>query len=76
MTFSWANQIKKAEKLKVRREHQLALSGNPDFRIAHPDEFREAQQGKFIMMDKRVLEKVRKHTKLALDRREKHVQSN
>ncbi len=73
MHFSWAGELEKAKKMKVRRERQLAVAGNPDFRILHPDEYREAQQGKFIMLDKRVLEKINKHNKLAMDRRQKHV---
>lgn len=69
--FSWAQQIAKAEKLKLRRERNLAKSGNTDFRLDHPDEYREAQDGKFIMLDKRVLLKLKKHVDREMTRRKK-----
>ncbi len=73
MTFSWAQQIAKAHKMKQRREHIKALNPTKDYKIEHPDWCREASQNKFTMLDKAVKEKLDKHVELALMRRERRV---
>ncbi len=42
MPFSWAQTLIDAVKIKQEHAIRLAKGGNPDFKIRHPDEVRDA----------------------------------
>lgn len=73
MTFSWADNIKKVEKMKIRRNRRLALNPTKDYQLKNPDFVREASQGKFTMLDKKTTENLNKFIQTNLQREKKLV---
>lgn len=73
MTFSWANAIKNAESLKIRREKTKAKNPTKDYQKEHPDWVREASQGKFTILEKETKEKLKKHVEQAMNRRKRKM---
>ncbi len=74
MAFSRAKLLERALAIKIDRNITLAKAGNnSDFKLAHPDWVREAQQKNYIMLKKVTTELVQKHQSDALKRRQKLI---
>jgi uncharacterized protein YbjQ (UPF0145 family) len=63
----------RALKEKIVREKHLAKNPTvePDYSLAHPDEVRDAQQGNYTKLEKRLKEEHQKHLEKLQQRREK-----
>ncbi len=74
MAFSWDQTKKDAIAMKVRRAVTMAKVGkNTDFKLAHPDWVRDAQNKNYIDLKKKVTDSVVKRQELAMARRQKLV---
>ncbi len=71
MPFSWAKTIKDAEKIKLRRAIQMAKKGLPDFKTAHPDEVRDANQKNYAKLTTRIKDECKKYQEMVIGRRNK-----
>ena len=71
MTFSWTQAKADAIKIKIRRNKTLARTQNPDFKLKHPDESRDANTGNYTKLIIRVKKETETVQALALTRREK-----
>ncbi len=71
MVFSWAQTLSDAEKLKIRQAKQLAKNQDKQYKLKHPDESREADQGNYTNLVKRIKKEHSDNWKQVLDRRAK-----
>ncbi len=70
MAFSWEKLKERAIEKKISRNITMAKVGtNNDFRIAHPDWIREAQNKQFSNLKKQVRDAVEKQQAVYLARR-------
>lgn len=75
MSF-WQKQMDLAIQKKTQRAMIQAKAQHPDFKLAHPDEARDASTGNFTVLKKRVKEEVTRKQKQALERRIKLAPRN
>lgn len=74
MTFiSWDNTRKRVIQKKISRAKSLINSINPDFKLLHPEEFRDGNQGNFIKMTNRIIKETKLRQQQIIDRRAKLV---
>ncbi len=77
--FSWEKAKKDAIAIKLFRAKVQAggmtkgSTPNPDFGVQHPEWVREANQGQFSAMNKKIIEDIEKQQKKAMERRMKTV---
>ncbi len=66
--FSW--QKTKEDAIKIKQDHAIRLitSGNQDYKIKHPDEFREVMQKNYTNIRIRIKAEVLRKQKRAEDR--------
>lgn len=70
MAFSREANLILTLKRKIQRDMILAKT-NPDFKVLHPDEAKDAESGNYIKLKTRVTKKMQLHTKKAIDRRDR-----
>ncbi len=71
MAFSWKNTIKDAEAMKIRIAKQKARKADPETKLKHPDEVRDANQGKYTVLTQRVKDEYKKYNEMVIGRRNK-----
>ncbi len=70
MTFSW-EKAKKDAIIHACHSAKIMLKTNKAYKVKHPGEARDANDGKYTLLTKRVTEEVLKYQKEFTDRVEK-----
>ncbi len=70
MSF-WDKAKASAVKKEIYRNRIQAKLGHPDMKIEHPDWVRDAQEGKYTVMDTKVKDKILKRQKRAKERQDR-----
>ncbi len=73
MSFSWKEFKQKAIEIKLYRAKNQAKGQSPDYKLKHPDEARDASQGKFTLLEARVKRQMLKKQETAMNRRLKRI---
>ncbi len=73
MSFSWKSDFLRVQQLKVRRAKTQAKQQHPDYKRKHPDEARDASQGKYTLLEGRVLKEIKLKQARAIERRLQHA---
>ncbi len=68
--FSWAKLIIQADKNILRQAKTLAKKGQAQYKLDHPDEVRDANQGNYTKFTLRIKTELEKKRKTINDRRE------
>ncbi len=71
--FSWKQSKIDALNKKIRRARIQAKAQHTDYKRLHPDEARDASQGKFTLLDARVRKEVKDYQDKVIQRRMKRV---
>ena len=69
--FSWSQSLIDVQNKKIARAKIQAKAQHPDFKLAHPDESRDANNNQFTKLAKRVKDEVLLLQKQSKDRMEK-----
>jgi hypothetical protein len=72
MVFSREKQLKQGLDMKLRHAKQLAKNQDPEYKIRYPSEAREASQGQYTLLTKRVKTEFKENVDKILQYRETH----
>ncbi len=73
LPFSWTTAKQEAIATKQRRARIMAKQPGSDFAIKHPAEARDANDGKYTLLNKRIKDEIEKKQTDILKRRSKLV---
>lgn len=70
--FSREKQIIDAEKVLIRQAKQLAKNQDPEYKLRYPSEAREASQGNYALLTKRIKQELKDQVEKTMKYRETH----